>query len=60
MPVNCNDNDPCPDDSCDDQAGGFLCKHENSDINCPPTPCGNGVIDPGEPAIPNLDIDPVT
>jgi hypothetical protein len=46
-PVDCDDVNPCTDDSCDSQGGGFLCEHDNNGI-CIGANCGNFVVDPGE------------
>ncbi len=64
VPVNCVDDDFCTDDSCDEQAGGFLCMNifnpELPGCNLLPQ-CGNLVLDPGETCDPpNLSLDPVT
>jgi hypothetical protein len=58
--VSCDDVNPCTDDSCDSQGGGFLCEHVNNGI-CTGPNCGNFVVDPGETCDPpNLAADPVT
>ena len=46
-PVDCDDENPCTDDSCDSQGGGFLCEYTNNG-NCQGPNCGNFVIDAGE------------
>ncbi len=46
-PVDCDDVNPCTDDSCDSQAGGFLCQHVNNG-SCIGPNCGNMVVDAGE------------
>jgi hypothetical protein len=60
QPVDCDDINPCTDDSCDSQGGGFLCEHENNGI-CIGENCGNFVVDDGETCDPpNLALDPTT
>jgi cysteine-rich repeat protein len=45
-PVDCDDANPCTDDTCDSQGGGFLCLYD-SNGSCAGD-CGNGTIDAGE------------
>ncbi|MEO6028508.1 MAG: hypothetical protein ABIR79_16705, partial [Candidatus Binatia bacterium] len=57
-PVNCDDVNPCTDDSCDSSGGGFLCEHMNNGICIGPN-CGNATVDAGETCDPpNLAIGP--
>jgi hypothetical protein len=46
-PVDCDDVNPCTNDSCDSQGGGFLCEHTNNGT-CIGLNCGNLVVDAGE------------
>ncbi|MCC6766476.1 MAG: right-handed parallel beta-helix repeat-containing protein [Deltaproteobacteria bacterium] len=58
--VDCDDANPCTDDACDSQAGGFLCVYTNNG-SCIGPNCGNEVVDAGETCDPpNLAIDPIT
>jgi cysteine-rich repeat protein len=58
--VDCDDVNPCTDDTCDSQGGGFLCMHVNNGICIGPN-CGNTVVDAGETCDPpNLGTDPQT
>ncbi len=58
--VDCDDANPCTDDACNSQAGGFLCVHTNNG-SCIGPNCGNGVVDAGETCDPpNLAINPIT
>ena len=51
---------PCTDDTCDSQTGGFLCEYDNNGICIGPN-CGNLVVDAGETCDPpNLALDPIT
>ncbi|MCC6850278.1 MAG: hypothetical protein IT294_17440 [Deltaproteobacteria bacterium] len=57
--VDCDDQNPCTNEVCDSQAGGFLCVYTNNG-SCSPN-CGNGVLDSGETCDPpNLAVDPLT
>lgn len=59
-PVDCDDANPCTDEVCNSQAGGFLCVYTNNG-SCIGINCGNGVVDAGETCDPpNLAIDPIT
>ncbi len=58
QPVDCDDVNPCTDDSCDSQSSGFLCEHVNNGICIGPN-CGNAVVDAGETCDPpNLALGP--
>jgi cysteine-rich repeat protein len=46
-PVDCDDLNPCTDEVCDSQAGGFLCLYSNNGTCVGPN-CGNAVVDAGE------------
>jgi cysteine-rich repeat protein len=61
-PVDCDDVNPCTDDTCDSQAGGFLCINDNNGTCIGPN-CGNFQVDAGDGETcdpPNLTPHPVT
>ncbi len=53
-PVDCDDVNPCTDDSCDSQSMGFLCLHPNNGI-CIGANCGDFVVQNGAPDFETCD-----
>ncbi len=59
-PIDCDDDNPCTDDTCTEDAGDFLCVNTNNQTCVGPN-CGNGLVDAGETCDPpNPAIDPNT